>query len=399
MSAEEAGRLDALAAQVHAGVRAAIPVGVGFCLYVRRDCLNEVGGFDAEAFGRGYGEEVDFCLRARRRGWSHLLAADVYVYHAGGLSFGPERAALLDRSQRLLELRHPGFARTVAAFEASDPLQPLRRRLDERRLAALPGRCVLLVTLAMSGGVERFVEERCRAIRAEGLHPILLRPASAGDARHCELSTEALAVPNLRYTIPAELGELKALLGGLRIASVEIQHFLHVDARVIEAVRALGVPCDVYVHDYAWICPRVTLIDGSGRYCGEPRVAVCQRCVARNGSNLGEKISVPALRQRSERWLRQARRVIAPTADTAARLGKHFPGLGGRGARPCRGRRPRAAARSGGVATGIRGIARARGADRRHRRAQGLRGAARLRPRRARAAPAAGICRHRPHRA
>ena len=186
---------------------------------------------------------------------------------------------------------------------------------------------MLLVTLAMSGGVERFVEERCRAIRAEGLHPILLRPASAGDSRHCELSIAALDAPNLRYTIPDELGELKAMLGELQLASVEIQHFLHLDARVIELVRALRVPYDVYVHDYAWICPRVTLIDGSGRYCGEPPVSVCQRCVARNGSNLGEKISVPDLRRRSDQWLRAARHVIAPTADTAARLGRHFPGL------------------------------------------------------------------------
>ena len=44
---------------------------------------------------------------------------------------------------------------------------------------------------------------------------------------------------------------------------------------MIEMVRSLEAPYDVYVHDYAWICPRVTLIDGSGRYCGEPAVSVC----------------------------------------------------------------------------------------------------------------------------
>ena len=40
------------------------PTGVGFCMFIRRDCLNETGEFDAECFGRGYGEENDFCLRA-----------------------------------------------------------------------------------------------------------------------------------------------------------------------------------------------------------------------------------------------------------------------------------------------------------------------------------------------
>ena len=134
-------------------------------------------------------------------------------------------------------------------------------------------------------------------------------------------------MPNLRFEIPGELPALKTLLGDLRLAAVEIQHFLHLDARVIEMVRALKTPYDVYVHDYAWICPRVTLIDGSGRYCGEPAVSVCASCVKRNGSNLREKISVPALRERSEIWLRQARRVIAPSNDTAQRLQHHFPAL------------------------------------------------------------------------
>ncbi|MHB8478308.1 MAG: glycosyltransferase [Steroidobacteraceae bacterium] len=324
---EAAAALHALAASAHGGIRAEIPVGVGFCLYLRRDCLRDVGELDAAVFGKGYGEESDFCLRARRRGWSHVLAADVFVYHAGAASFGGRRAALLHRSQRLLNLRHPGYDRLVGKFLTQDPLHRLRRLLDERRLAAFAGRFVLMVTLALTGGVQRFVAERCRGLRAQGLFPLVLRPTEAGNARRCELWTDALEVPNLRYEIPAELSSLSALLRALPIEAVEIQHFLHLDARVIDAVRALPIPYDVFVHDYAWICPRVTLIDGSGRYCGEPAVSVCQACVRRNGSHLGEAIGVRALRARSAQWLRAARRVVAPSDDTAARLRRHFRDL------------------------------------------------------------------------
>jgi GT2 family glycosyltransferase len=327
IDAEDGAALHALAAATHSGIRAAIPVGVGFCLYVRRDCLIDVGNFDAAVFGLGYGEETDFCLRARRRGWSHQLAADVYVYHAGGASFGGRRAALLDRSQRLINLRHPGYDAFIASFLTADPLHALRRQLDERRLAAFDGRFVLLVTLTLAGGVDRFVAERCRELRTQGLHPLVLRPAEAGNARRCELWTDAMALPNLRYDIPGELSALTALLGRVPLDAIEIQHFLHLDARVIDAVRALPIPYDVFVHDYAWICPRVTLIDGSGRYCGEPAVTVCQACVRRHGSNLGERISVAALRARSATWLRGARRVISPSSDTATRLRRHFPDL------------------------------------------------------------------------
>ncbi len=206
-----------------------------------------------------------------------------------------------------------GYDAHIASFQARDPVRVLRRRLDEHRLSAFQGRFVLLVSLAMSGGVERFVTERCRELRSQGLHPLILRPAASGDTRRCELWTEALELPNLHFDIPSELPAVSGLLRALRLQAIEIQHFLHLDARVIDAVRALPVPYDLFVHDYAWICPRVTLIDGSGRYCGEPAVSVCQRCVSKNGSNLGERISVPALRSRSSGWLRGARRVLAPS--------------------------------------------------------------------------------------
>ncbi len=327
LAPEGAEALDALAAATNRGRRVAIPVGVGFCLYLRRDCLNAVGNLDAAVFGKGYGEETDLCLRARAQGFTNLLAADVYVSHAGGLTFGARRAALLERSQRLLNLRHPGYDRSILRFLAQDPVHAVRRSLDAQRLRAHAGRKVLIVTLALEGGVGRFVKERCRHLAALGITPLVLKPAKPEDSTRCALSSDELNLPNLHYDIPGELPALVELLRALSFEAIEIQHFLHLDARVIEAVRALPAPCDVFVHDYAWLCPRVTLIDGSGRYCGEPAVTVCETCVKRHGSNLGEDLSVKSLRARSAGWLRAARRVIAPSEDTAARLRRHFDGL------------------------------------------------------------------------
>lgn len=324
----EAAALHKLAAWTHPGVSTEVPVGVGFCVYLRHDCVRQVGELDAAVFGMGYGEETDFCMRARRRGWSHRIAADVYVYHSGGRSFGARRNALQYRSQRLMNLRYPGYDRYIAGFQAQDPLEPVRRRLDQRRLISFEGQFVLLVSLALDGGVERFIDERSRQIRALGLFPLVLKPFKPGNRRQCELRTAALDVPNLRYDIPADLPELISLLRRLRIESIEMSHFLDLDARVIDALRGLGIPYDVVLHDYAWICPRVTLIDGSGRYCQEPEVAVCRVCVRKNGTQIGETISVPALRTRSHTWLAGARQVVAPSADTAMRYSRYFPDVG-----------------------------------------------------------------------
>ncbi len=325
-TAEEAAELDGIARSINRGQTVQIPVGVGFCLYLRRDCLQAVGNLDAETFDKGYGEETDLCMRAHLRGWKHLAAADVFVLHAGGKSFGNRRQALLERSGRLIELRYPGYDASIARYIQADPLAPMRRRLDEARLKHSAQRFVLLITIRPTGGVDRFLLEHCRKIRSQGMTPLILMPV-AGKVPRCRLWTDGVAVSDLVYEIPDELPGLRGMLRRLDIDRVEIHHFLGLDGRVIEALRKLGLPYDVFIHDYIWMCPRVTLIDGSGKYCGEPPVARCEACVRKNGSRLSETISVARLRRRSARWLEGAQRIVAPSLDTAQRYQRHFPRL------------------------------------------------------------------------
>ncbi len=80
--------LDDIFSDVNSGQSVEIPTTVGFCMYIKRSCIDAVGLFDENTFGRGYGEECDFCLRASQKGWGHVLCADTFVYHAGGVGFG-----------------------------------------------------------------------------------------------------------------------------------------------------------------------------------------------------------------------------------------------------------------------------------------------------------------------
>jgi len=109
-----------------------LPTGVGFCMYVRRAALDALGGFDAATFGRGYGEENDFCLRAAAHGWRNALCDDAYVVHVGGQSFGPLGEKPGGENLARLVARYPRYNALVAEFIARDPLAPRRARISER---------------------------------------------------------------------------------------------------------------------------------------------------------------------------------------------------------------------------------------------------------------------------
>ena len=79
----------------------------GFCLLIRRRVLEGVGYFDEETFGAGYGEENDFCIRARQAGWKLMVAEDAYVLHHQSRSYGDERRlALARRANVALTAKH-----------------------------------------------------------------------------------------------------------------------------------------------------------------------------------------------------------------------------------------------------------------------------------------------------
>lgn len=133
----EVERWDELCAGLHEPP-VEIPTGVGFCMAVRRACLDQIGAFDGERFGRGYGEENDFCLRATAAGWRHVAATGLFVWHRGGASFGSEREALIATAQATIERLHPGYAGTVGQFIRRDPLAAVRRALDVARIGSDP---------------------------------------------------------------------------------------------------------------------------------------------------------------------------------------------------------------------------------------------------------------------
>lgn len=321
----ETARLrDSMAARINAGQHVEAPTGVGFCMFVRRTCLDQVGGFDEVLFGRGYGEENDFCLRASAHGWTHLIAGDVYVLHRNGVSFGSTRNGWMERNEAVLAARHPSYTASVAAFHEAQPIAPLRRQLDVALLRENRRPIVLLVSLALPGGVQKHVDARMATLEQQGYLPVLLRPGAGSKDARLTIAHGA-DFQDLRFRFADEGDAFRDLLDGLLIEQIEIHHFFGMDASFIDACFALGTPVDIHVHDFSWYCPRLSLLGTNGVYCGEPGADGCRSCIMESGSELHDALDPDRLRERSGHWLGQARNVFVACRDSAQRYARMFP--------------------------------------------------------------------------
>jgi hypothetical protein len=224
-------------------------------MYVSRAAWRKIGGFDARVFGKGYGEENDFCLRALDAGFRNLQALDVFVFHKGAVSFGESAGRAQQLNYERLLARHPGYRARLRAFAVADPARLARQRLDIARLLGKGGKDIVLYVMGTSGALAGAIVRRHER-RLQHAVPVLVRPDPGGRSVSLEAARGDVDTPNLRGI--ALEGE-NALLGGLlrQAAGLSVEvHGLDGYAegflpQLKAMCRSLGVRCRILARSLA----------------------------------------------------------------------------------------------------------------------------------------------------
>lgn len=242
-------QLDVLAAKQPA-TPVPIETGCGFCLFIKRGALDEVGYLDEIQLLRGYGEETDWCLRARDKGWQHVAAPNVFVAHQGGVSFKDEKILRVKHNNDILRQRYPGAEARFDAISQQDPLEPARQKLQRARLALVPAwmqnppqeedmqkNTENPRTLYITGGLRE--QAGLPAIEA----PLRLAFYSRGQTAGACLHIQAGALPlSVEYKLPGDEKLLLKDLKKLPIDNIVFTQTLGCPEDLLQLPDTLGVP-------------------------------------------------------------------------------------------------------------------------------------------------------------
>jgi glycosyltransferase involved in cell wall biosynthesis len=267
-------------AQAAVSLPISVPTGHGFCMYIRRDALDETGLFDANAFPRGYGEENDFCRRSAALGWQHLVDCRTYIYHQGSASFSTDKQALLKAGKAILDQRYPDYAELVQKSFGGLPIRHLRQQIAMLARIPAPNAIhikprVLYVISSLMGGTPQTNQDLMLALAAEYECFVLHCDSKELTLRHyaegiyMEIATHTLHAPI--QALPHKSDEYDQVVAHwLMQWSIELVHIRHIawhSLGLLPVIKSLGIILINSFHDFYTLCPNVKLLDNTQQYC------------------------------------------------------------------------------------------------------------------------------------
>jgi len=285
-----------------------LPTGVGVCLYIKRKALGEVGFFDDKSFGKGYGEESEWCMRALKAGYAHVLDDATFIFHEGQRSFGASRDRRVRAAHRAMRRLHPKYLATVAAFIREDPIRPLRQRvtaeLRPARGSQLSGRPERVLHVVHGwppwnpAGTELYaawLARRQAHAREVAVYARIADPERAkGDA--IELLDGGvrvrLIVNNFTQRDPLSRSALRdraleadfaRFLEAFNPRLLHVHHLAGHTLSLLGVAARRGIPILYQVQDWWALCARANLLDSRRRLCSGPGAGKCAACLPLTG--------------------------------------------------------------------------------------------------------------------
>lgn len=265
-----------------------VPTGVGFCMGINKNVLDEIGVFDADTFAKGYGEENDWCQRAIKAGYKNIHVENLFVYHKHGGSFlSEEKKKLLERNGALLAKKHPNYNLDVADYCSSDPVENIRNYAIFELLSSKSEAIAVYFDHNVGGGAGSYLEKRIENSIFNGESIILIRYDMN---RKVYLFNYKYKDYNVSYSF-ANLDDILDVLNQVQIKDIFINE-LATYKKIYDTLEKIcnfkikkNINMTIFIHDFLSVCPTINLLDAKGCYCNLPDIKQCEKCLPNNQFN------------------------------------------------------------------------------------------------------------------
>ncbi len=261
-----------------------VPTGSGFCMYIKRKVFDAIGFFDEYHFPKGYGEENDFCIRARKAGFINVIDDSIYIFHHRTASFGNQKAKIAEKSAGQLEILYPEYRKQVAEFQKYHPLAYLGNAVKnsltlKKDLIAcnhqISNSCKKILYVLHDGGGGSILTglDLARAVETEFKSMILFcgneqwrlyDPSKDIDLYQFYFPTPWSPISPLE---PQRFSTLKLICRIFDITIVHLRTLIGLAPEVIPFLKYIDVKVIFSIHDLYIVCPTIQLIDNNGNFC------------------------------------------------------------------------------------------------------------------------------------
>lgn len=304
-----------------------LPTSHGFCMYIRRNVLDNVGYFDAETFGKGYGEENDFSYRCMDYGYKHLLCDDVIVYHKESQSFTESKKDLIENNLKILKNRYPSYVSKTDLWLKRFPIKDICQNV-KYTINLANRQNILFVIHDWSnidnnvGGTTLHCMDLINSLRdTYNIHVL----APEGDLykvhSYFKEDEEILNFKRIHNNVgltnlyDKEYGVLiSKILDGLNIDIVHIHHMIGHYFDIIDIAKEKGIKIIYTVHDFYCLCPSINMLYNMEKCCLDLKQKNCKECLK---NKIGINNDVIGLWQsRWSEFLSKVDLVLTPSKST-----------------------------------------------------------------------------------
>lgn len=315
-----------LVEKVSSKVNLKVPTGNGFCMFIKRSAIYDVGVFDEINFDRGYGEENDFCMRLNDNGWINVIDDSTYIYHKRSASFSdndPEIVKIKTNNRAMVDKKHPTYTQKTREFVYSKDYKKIGENIKDvlinKDLKKFKRKRILYVIHEGHGGTPHTNDDLMWHIQNEmdcyllssNTEEIVLWKYRGSNLKNYSSKTNPNQI-NSEYIFHKEFQNNLKRIYSWKIESkyspksffnlefrniyfnvltefnIDIVHIRHLIKHTFDlpiVAHALGLPIVLSFHDFYFICPSHLLLDENNVYCDGICTEGYGQCFLGNANN------------------------------------------------------------------------------------------------------------------